>query len=77
MPVRRIGRLPLPHQCQRRAEPFILHDRAGFHGLDLLNIRNGTGGIAHPVFCPMEGPPQHPKGIKVSENEIATIHVKR
>jgi hypothetical protein len=33
-PVRRIGRLLLFHHRQRRAQPFVPHDRAGLHGLD-------------------------------------------
>jgi hypothetical protein len=41
-PVRRIGRLLLFYRSQRRAEPLVLHNRAGFHGLDLVESRNGS-----------------------------------
>lgn len=34
--MRREGRLLFLHHRQRRAQPFVFDDRAGFHGLDLV-----------------------------------------
>src|SRR4051795_9835385 len=46
--VRRIGGLQLARECQRRAEPLILDNRAGRHRLDLVEHPERQGDTVVP-----------------------------